>query len=172
MGLSVQSSSAPSPVIMKTATIILLAALVVLVQARRSKKYPAHSHNELQKEADNKIHHGPVYKKLLSDEEFAKKKARYYKKLRLGEKHREANTKHDQDNFALQHLQHLQDLQDLPRGNTDNMQKPTNFNKVMKLKSLKPKYKMEKYYKKMLAKEKMRMKKKKHSKKQQKHQIP
>ena len=124
-----------------------------------------------------------------------------------GEKHREANTKHDQDNFALQDLQ---ELQDVPRGNTDNMQKPTNFNKVsreiiftcylpiysiffvlvrvfnvsfrnitsltllqvMKLKSLKPNYKMEKYYKKMLAKEKMRMKKKKHSKKQQKHQIP
>merc|ERR1712156_346612 len=167
--MGVQSCSGPSPVIMKTATIILLAALVVLVQARGVKKYPAHSHNELQKEADNKIHHGPVYKKPLSDEEFAKKKARYYKKLRLGGKHREANTKHDQDNFALQDLQ---DLQDVPRGNTDNMQKPTNFNKVMKLKSLKPNYKMEKYYKKMLAKEKMRMKKKKHSKKQQKHQIP
>ena len=44
-----------------------------------------------------------------------------------GEKHREANTKHDQDNFALQDLQ---DLQDVPRGNTDNIQKPTNFNKV------------------------------------------
>merc|ERR1719336_2826952 len=80
---------------MKTATILLLAALVVLVQARRVKKYPAHSHNELQKEADNKIHHGPVYKKALSDEEFARKKARYYKKLRLGHRgeHRPGTTK-------------------------------------------------------------------------------
>ena len=38
---------------------------------------------ELEKEETNKIHHGPTYKKALTDEEFARKKARYYKKLRL-----------------------------------------------------------------------------------------
>ena len=43
--------------------------------------------------------------------------------------------------------------------------------KVMKLKSLKPSKKMEKMYKKMLAKEKMRLKKK-HFKKDQKHLTP
>ena len=41
----------------------------------------------------------------------------------------------------------------------------------MKLKSLKPSKKMEKMYKKLLAKEKMRLKKK-HFKKDQKHQNP
>ena len=41
----------------------------------------------------------------------------------------------------------------------------------MKLKSLKPSKKMDKMYKKLLAKEKMRMKKK-HFKKEQKHQTP
>merc|ERR1711988_1177573 len=163
-----QSSSAPSPVIMKTATILLLAALAVLVQARRVKKYPAHSHNELQKEADNKIHHGPVYKKPLSDEEFAKKKSR----LQKAEARREAQGGQHQARPGQLRTAAPAGLAGRARGNTDNMQKPTNFNKVMKLKSLKPNYKMEKYYKKMLAKEKMRMKKKKHSKKQQKHQIP
>merc|ERR1712018_288502 len=49
--------------------------------------------------------------------------------------------------------------------------KPTNFNKVMKLKSLKPSKKTEKLYKKMLAKEKLRMKKK-HLKKQHTQQTP
>merc|ERR1711963_18724 len=160
----------PLSLLMKISSILLLATLCLLAQARRVHK-PSVSHHlqsarqELEKEASNKINHGPAYKKALTDEEFARKKARYYKKLRLGKtEHRAANTRHDQDNL------HLQLLTDSPV-RSQIKHKPTNFNKVMKLKSLKPSKKTEKLYKKMLAKEKLRMKKK-HSKKQHKQQTP
>merc|ERR1712062_840046 len=149
-----------SPLLMKITVLLALASLSLMAQARRLPQHGQQtSRRELEKEANNKIHHGPLYKKALTDEEFAKKKARYYKKLRLGEKgeHRLANTKHDQDDISLQ------DLTATP-ARSQIKHKPTNFNKVMKLKSLKPN-------KKMLAKEKLKMKRK-HFKKQLKHQTP
>ena len=53
----------------------------------------------------NTIQHGPTYTSLHKDEKYAKKKAKYYKKL-LGhrEEHQAANTKHDQDDLTLQDL--------------------------------------------------------------------
>merc|ERR1712087_111259 len=111
---------------------------------------------------------GSTYKKALTDEEFARKKARYYKKLRLGHRgeHRPANTRHDQDDLSLQ------DLSAGPQVKVSSSnQKKTNFNKVMKLKSLKPSKKLEKKYKKLLAKEKLRLKKK-HFKKEHKMMTP
>merc|ERR1712024_204974 len=151
---------------MKTLLLILLLGAVLLTtQASRVKKLRGPARLELEKEENNKISHGPAYKKVaLTDEEFARKKARYYKKLRLGHRgeHRPANTRHDQDDLSLQDLS-------VQRGTPviTSKHKKTNFNKVMKLKSLKPSKKMEKMYKKMLAKEKMRLKKK-HFKKEQK----
>merc|ERR1712173_505717 len=111
-------------------TLLLLTALAVIAQTRRVKKLhltdPSLSHTErgLEKEASNKIYHGPQYKKPLTDEEFERKKARYYKKLRLGHKgeHRQPNTKHDQDDLSLQ------DLAASP-AKTSSIQKPTNFHK-------------------------------------------
>merc|ERR1712051_27523 len=157
---------------MKTA-LLLLAALAVTAQARRVKKLhfsehgPAKLDNELEKEASNKIYHGPDYKKPLTDEQFERKKARYYKKLRLGHKgeHRAANTKYDLDDLSLQ------DLSASP-AKTSQIRKPTNFTKVMKLKSLKPNKKMKKVYKKKMFSKKKQTMKKKHLKKHQKHQIP
>ena len=75
------------------------------------KKLPGGPRHQLEKEESNKIYHGPTYKKALTDEEFARKKARYYKKLRLGHKgeHRPANTRHDQDDLSLQDLSAHQD---------------------------------------------------------------
>ena len=81
----------------------------------------------LEKAESNKIYHGPTYKKALTDEEFARKKARYYKKLRLGHRveHRPANTRHDQDDLSLQ------DLSAGPQVKlASSNQKKTNFNKV------------------------------------------
>merc|ERR1711953_984835 len=136
---------------------LLLGAVLLTTQASRVKKLPGQTKHELEKEESNKIYHGPTYKKALTDEEFARKKARYYKKLRLGHKgeHRPANTRHDQDNLSLQ---------DLSAGHqvklASNKHKKTNFNKVMKLKSPKPSKKLEKKYNKLLAKEKLRLKKK------------
>merc|ERR1712141_994528 len=149
---------------------LLLGAVLLTTQASRVKRLRGQTKHELEKEESNKIYHGPVYKKALTDEEFARKKARYYKKLRLGHRgeHRPANTRHDQDDLTLQDLSVQQDN---PSSSSSSKQKKTNFNKVMKLKSLKPNKKMEKMYKKLLAKEKMRMKKK-HFKKEQKHQTP
>merc|ERR1711874_771551 len=134
---------------------LLLGAVLLTTQASRVKKLPGGPRHQLEKEESNKIYHGPTYKKALTDEELARKKARYYKKLRLGHKgeHRPANTRHDQDKPST--IKH----------------KKINFNKVMKLKSLKPSKKMEKMYRKLLAKEKMRLKKK-HFKKEQRHQTP
>ena len=107
---------------------------IMSFQARRVHK-PSVSHHlqsarqELEKEASNKINHGPAYKKALTDEEFARKKARYYKKLRLGKtEHRAANTRHDQDNL------HLQLLTDSPV-RSQIKHKPSNFNKVSQLTS-------------------------------------
>merc|ERR1712087_362846 len=151
----------------------VLGAVLLSTQAGRVKKLNGvvGSTAELEKEETNKIHHGPTYKKALTDEEFARKKARYYKKLRLvghrGE-HRPANTRHDQDDLSLQDLTGQQDHQVRP---ANNKHKKTNFNKVMKLKSLKPNKKMKKMYKKLMAKEKMRLKEK-HFKKDQKHLTP
>merc|ERR1711997_559597 len=135
---------------------LLLGAVLLTAQASRVKRLRGQTKHELEKEESNKIYHGPVYKKALTDEEFARKKARYYKKLRLGHRgeHRPANTRHDQDDLSLQVLTAHQDKPSISK------HKKTNFNKVMKLKSLKPNKKMEKMYKKLLAKEKMRMKKK------------
>merc|ERR1711953_1567144 len=146
---------------------LLLGAVLLTTQASRVKKLPGGPRHQLEKEESNKIYHGPTYKKALTDEEFARKKARYYKKLRLGHKgeHRPANTRHDQDDLSLQDLSDHQDKPSISK------HKKTNFNKVMKLKSLKPSKKMEKMYKKLLAKEKMRLKKK-HFKKEQRHQTP
>merc|ERR1719507_781764 len=150
---------------MKTILLILLVGCCVLLttQASRVKRLRGQSkhRHELEKEENNKIYHGPTYKKALTDEEFARKKARYYKKLRLGHRgeHRPANTGNDQDDVSLQDLSAQRDLQ-------VTKHKKTNFNKVMKLKSMKPNKKMEKMYKKLLAKEKMRLKKK-HFKKEQ-----
>merc|ERR1712141_919288 len=146
---------------------LLLGAVLLTTQASRVKKLPGGPRHQLEKEESNKIYHGPTYKKALTDEEFARKKARYYTKLRLGHKgeHRPANTRHDQDDLSLQDLS---DHQDKP---STIKHKKINFNKVMKLKSLKPSKKMEKMYKKLLAKEKMRLKKK-HFKKEQRHQTP
>ena len=82
-----------------------------LFQARRVKRLHGQSKHLLEKEESNKIYHGPAYKKALTDEEFAQKKARYYKKLRLGHRgeHRPANTRHDQDDLSLQDLSVQQD---------------------------------------------------------------
>merc|ERR1719411_2035678 len=148
--------------------VLLLGAILLTAQASRVKRLRGQTKHELEKEVNNKIYHGPAYKKALTDEEFARKKARYYKKLRLGQKgeHRAANTRHDQDNLSLQ---------DLSAGHqvklASNKHKKTNFNKVMKLKSLKPSKKLEKKYKKLLAKEKLRLKKK-HFKKEYKMMTP
>merc|ERR1712154_61623 len=142
---------------MKTLLLILLLGAVLLTaQASRVKKLRGPARLQLEKEENNKISHGPAYKKVaLTDEEFARKKARYYKKLRLGHRgeHRPANTRHDQDDLSLQ------DLSAQPDKLSTIKHKKINFNKVMKLKSLKPSKKTEKMYKKLLAKEKMRMKK-------------
>merc|ERR1711974_389832 len=96
---------------------------------------------------------GPVYKKALTEEEFARKKARYYKKLRLGHRgeHRPANTRHDQDDLTLQDLSVQQD--NPTSSSSFSKLKKTNFNKVMKLKSLKPNKKMERMNKKHFKKE-------------------
>merc|ERR1712226_1449065 len=170
MGSCVSSLSSPPPShgdtslphrnTMKTLLpAFVLGAVLLSTQAGRVKKLNGvvGSTAELEKEETNKIHHGPTYKKALTDEEFARKKARYYKKLRLvghrGE-HRPANTRHDQDDLSLQDLTGQQDHQVRP-ANTKH--KKTNFNKKMK-----------KMYKKLMAKEKMRLKKK-HFKKDQKH---
>merc|ERR1712141_489855 len=85
---------------------LLLGAVLLTTQASRVKKLPGGPRHQLEKEESNKIYHGPTYKKALTDEEFARKKARYYKKLRLGHKgeHRPANTRHDQDDLSLQDL--------------------------------------------------------------------
>merc|ERR1712141_189971 len=135
--------------------VLLLGAVLVTAQASRVKRLRGQTKHELEKEESNKIYHGPAYKKALTDEEFARKKARYYKKLRLGHRgeHRPANTRHDQDDLTLQDLSVQQDN---PSSSSSSKLKKTNFNK------------MEKIYKKLLAKEKMRMKKK-HFKKEQKH---
>ena len=55
-----------------------------IFQARRVKRLHGQSKHQLEKEESNKIYHGPDYKKPLTDEQFERKKARYYKKLRLG----------------------------------------------------------------------------------------
>merc|ERR1711953_533671 len=127
--------------------VLLLGAILLTPQASRVKRLRGQTKHELEKEESNKIYHGPAYKKALTDEEFAQKKARYYKKLRLlgqrGE-HRPANTRHDQDDLSLQVLTAHQDKPSISK------HKKTNFNKVMKLKSLKPNKKMEKMYKKLL----------------------
>merc|ERR1711941_46098 len=147
---------------MKSLILVLLLGCCVLLttQARRVKRLHGQSKHLLEKEESNKIYHGPAYKKALTDEEFAQKKARYYKKLRLGHRgeHRPANTRHDQDDLSLQDLSVQQDKPS-PSPSTVKHKK-INYNKVMKLKSLKPSKKMEKMYKKLLAKEKLRMKKK------------
>merc|ERR1711953_482147 len=148
--------------------VLLLGAVLFTAQASRVKRLRGQTKHELEKEESNKIYHGPVYKKALTDEEFARKKARYYKKLRLGHRgeHRPANTRHDQDDLSLQ------DLSAGPQVKlSSSNQKKTNFNKVMKLKSLKPSKKLEKKYKKLLAKEKLRLKKK-HFKKEHKMMTP
>ena len=95
---------------------------------KRLRGQSKHQH-QLEKEESNKIHHGPAYKKALTDEEFARKKARYYKKLRLGHRgeHRPANTRHDQDDLSLQDLTGQQDHQVRP---VNTKHKKTNFNKV------------------------------------------
>ena len=96
-------------------------------QASRVKKLRGPAQPELEKEETNKISHGPAYKKAaLTDEEFARKKARYYKKLRLGHKgeHRPANTRHDQDDLSLQDLSAQQDKP------TSIKHKKINFNKA------------------------------------------
>merc|ERR1712026_567042 len=136
---------------------LLLGSLLLTTQASQVKRQRGETGHQLEKEENNKIHHGPTYKKALTDEEFARKKARYYKKLRLGHRgeHRPANTRHDQDDLSLQ------DLSAGPQVKlASSNHKKTNFNKVMKLKSLKPGKKLEKKYKKLLAKEKLRLKKK------------
>merc|ERR1719454_1935245 len=150
---------------------LLVGAVLLTTQASQVKRQRGQTGQVLEKAESNKIHHGPTYKKALTDEEFARKKARYYKKLRLVEhrgEHRPANTRHDQDDLSLQDLTGQQDHQVRP---ANNKHKKTNFNKVMKLKSLKPNKKMKKMYKKLMAKEKMRLKKK-HFKKDQKHLTP
>ena len=95
-------------------------------QASRVKRLRGQTKHELEKEESNKIYHGPAYKKALTDEEFARKKARYYKKLRLGHRgeHRPANTRHDQDDLSLQVLTAHQDKPSISK------HKKTNFNKV------------------------------------------
>merc|ERR1739848_401448 len=112
--------------------VLLLGAVLLTAQASRVKKLRGPTSQELEKEATNK--------KALTDEEFARKKARYYKKLRLGHRgeHRPANTRHDQDDLSLQDLS-VQRKTPV----TTSKHKKTNFNKVMKLKSLKPSKKME-----------------------------
>merc|ERR1712141_566682 len=129
--------------------VLLLGAVLVTAQASRVKRLRGQTKHELEKEESNKIYHGPAYKKALTDEEIARKKARYYKKLRLGHRgeHRPANTRHDQDDLSLQVL-------------TAHQDKP----------SISKHKKMEKMYKKLLAKEKMRMKKK-HFKKEKEQKI-
>merc|ERR1712038_2129929 len=121
---------------MKSLLLLLLGCCVLLTtQTRRVKRLHGQSKHQLEKEESNKIYHGPAYKKALTDEEFAQKKARYYKKLRLlghrGE-HRPANTRHDQDDLSLQDLSAQQDK---PSPSPSIKHKKINFNKVMKLKS-------------------------------------
>ena len=96
---------------------------------KRLRGQSKHQH-QLEKEESNKIHHGPAYKKALTDEEFARKKARYYKKLRLGHRgeHRPANTRHDQDDLSLQDLSAQQDKPS-PSPSTIKHKK-INFNKA------------------------------------------
>merc|ERR1712038_1123375 len=146
--------------------ITLALTALVLVQGKRLKTEDVLGRQAaLHKEASNSIHHGPEYSsvKRLHEERLARKKAKYYKKL-LGHKgeHREANTRHDQDDITLlvlaprQHLHHKENK---------------NYNKMMKMQHLKPSKKM---YKKMLHKEKSRLKKEHYKKKkqQEKKQVP
>merc|ERR1712221_2145 len=130
---------------------------------RRTKSLHSKSGDiSLHKEASNSVFHGPKYPSLTKDDKLARKKAKYYKKL-LGHKgeHRAANTKHDHDDITLQ---------DLSLSPVQTRKKPTDFNKIMKMESIKPSKK--KMLKKLLAKEK---KKKDHHKKKMNHlkkQIP
>merc|ERR1712227_400293 len=148
---------------MKILTILATASILV-VQANNHHSLKEKNGLELQKEMSNTIQHGPVYTSLKKDEKYARKKAKYYKKL-LGHKgeHRVANTKHDQDDFTLQ------DLTLTPAMKMHKISK--NYNKMMKTESLKPHNK--KLYKKLLKKEKfkkMKLQKKKQNKKNS--QIP
>merc|ERR1712012_1102365 len=135
---------------------------------RRSGEQPSLSERkEWPGAAEGDVQHHPAWSSLhplKKDEKYARKKAKYYKKL-LGHKgeHRVANTKHDQDDFTLQDLSLTPALK---------MHKITkNYNKMMKTESLKPHNK--KLYKKLLKKEKfkkMKLQKKKQNKKNS--QIP
>merc|ERR1739844_843487 len=167
MGQSrVNSDSQRTPDIMMSLKIvtILLAASVLLTEARRVKKLHSvdgdlahHSRLQLHKGNINSIHHGPKYS------------SKHDKKL-LGHKgeHQAANTRHDMDDITLQ---------DLPISrsaplNRKMKKEPKNFNEMMKMQSLKPSKK--KMYKKLLAKEKSKLKKEHYKKKQQqkKKQVP
>merc|ERR1712038_297104 len=150
--------------------ITLALTALVLVQGKRLKTEDVLGRQAaLHKEASNSIHHGPEYSsvKRLHEERLARKKAKYYKKL-LGHKgeHREANTRHDQDDITLQDLA----LAPAPRQHLHHKENK-NYNKMMKMQHLKPSKKM---YKKMLHKEKSRLKKEHYKKKkqQEKKQVP
>merc|ERR1712172_381096 len=171
MGQSrVNTDSQRTPDIMMSLKIvtILIAASVLLTEARRVKKLHSadgdlahHSRLQLHKGNINSIHHGPKYSS--KHDKLAKKKAKYYKKL-LGHKgeHQAANTRHDMDDITLQ------DLSPSPAPaplNRKMKKEPKNFNEMMKMQSLKPSKK--KMYKKLLAKEKSKLKKEHYKKKQQ-----
>merc|ERR1712130_628051 len=136
-------------VIMRTIlAFILLVTASVVTQGRRTKSLHSKSgelSRSLHKEASNSVYHGPKYSSKAKDvdEKLARKKAKYYKKL-LGHKgeHRAANTKHDHDDITLQ---------DLSLTPVQTRKKPTDFNKIMKMESIKPSKK--KMLKKLLAKE-------------------
>merc|ERR1712032_1812785 len=165
--MGVNSDSQRTPDIMMSLKIvtILLAASVLLTEARRVKKLHSadgdlahHSRLQLHKGNINSIHHGPKYSS--KHDKLAKKKAKYYKKLldHKGE-HQAANTRHDMDDITLQDLS----LSPAPAPLNRKMKKePKNFNEMKKM------------YKKLLAKEKSKLKKEHYKKKQQqkKKQVP
>merc|ERR1712130_1004055 len=135
---------------------ILVIAASVVTQGRRTKSLHSKSGDlSLHKEASNSVYHGPQYPSLTKNDKLARKKAKYYKKL-LGHKH-------EHDDITLQ---------DLSLSPVQTRKKPTDFNKIMKMESIKPSKK--KMLKKLLAKEKMKKKKEHHKKKMNhlKKQIP
>merc|ERR1711971_1017606 len=173
MGVNTDSQRTPDIMMSLKIVTILIAASVLLTEARRVKKLHSadgdlahHSRLQLHKGNINSIHHGPKYSS--KHDKLAKKKAKYYKKL-LGHKgeHQAANTRHDMDDITLQ------DLSISPAPLNRKMKKePKKFNEMMKMQSLKPSKK--KMYKKLLAKEKSKLKKEHYKKKQQqkKKQVP
>merc|ERR1711970_1363871 len=141
---------------MGTLALAILGCVLVCQASRssHSREQERHSRLSLLKEISNKIDHGPAYVShhkgdlpLPSHQVLTKHAWKHNKKTGLTKKSKKgshgiqqpANTKFDQDNIHLQRL---------------------DYQPITKKKSQKPSKKMDKMYKKMIEKEKLRLKKK------------